>query len=51
MVGKCGLSKEGQWEVENVRGLHRPQQGMPEGFVPLTKHRRLGGQRLRLQDA
>jgi len=30
MVGKCGLGEEGQREVENVRGLHRPQQGLPE---------------------
>ena len=50
MVGKCGLGKEGQREVEDVCGLHRPQQGMPEGLVPLAKHRRLGGQCLGLQD-
>ena len=25
--------------MENVRGLHRPEQGMPEGQFPFTKDR------------
>ena len=33
------LMKKGKWEMENVRGLHRPEQGMPKGQFPFTKDR------------
>ena len=36
---KCRPSEEGKWEMANVCGLHRPEQGMPEGQFPPTKDR------------
>ena len=32
-------SKESEWEMENVHGLHRPEQGMPERQFPPAKDR------------
>jgi len=43
VAGKRGPGEEGQREVEDVRGLHGPQQGLPEGLLSPTKHRRFGG--------
>ncbi len=38
MVGKRGPGEEGQREVEDVHGLHGPQQSLPEGLLSSTKH-------------
>jgi len=38
MAGKRGAGEEGQWEVEDVRRLHRPQQGLLKGLLPPAKH-------------
>jgi len=38
VVGELGLGEKGQWEVENVRRLHGPQQGMLEGLLPSAEH-------------
>jgi len=43
VAGKRGPGEEGQREVEDVRGLHGPQQGLPEGLLSPTNHRRFGG--------
>ncbi|XP_015943709.1 uncharacterized protein LOC107468850 [Arachis duranensis] len=32
---KCSSGKEAQWQMENVRGLFRPQQSMPQGLFSL----------------
>ena len=36
---KCRPGEEGKWEMENVRGLHGPQQSMPKGQFPLAQNR------------
>ncbi|RDX99647.1 hypothetical protein CR513_17275, partial [Mucuna pruriens] len=34
-----GIGKEEQREVEDMCGLHKPQQGCPQGLLPPTEHR------------
>ena len=29
--------KEGKWEMEDVRGLYKPEQGLPKGQLPPTE--------------
>ena len=41
----------GKWKVEDVRRLHKFEQGVPQRFVPAAQHRCTGGQRLGLQNA
>ena len=36
-------SKEGKWEMEDVRGLHEPIQGLPKRQLYLAKYRLAGG--------
>jgi len=36
--GERGPGEKGQWEVADVRGLHGPQQGLPEGLLSSAKH-------------
>ena len=36
---ECRPSEEGKWEMENLRGLHRPEQSMPKRQFPLTQDR------------
>ena len=39
MARECHLSEEGKHEMENVRGLHGPEQGLPKGQFPPTEDR------------
>lgn len=32
------IGEEGQWQMEDVRGLYQPKQGMPKGQLPPTMH-------------
>jgi len=34
---KCGVGQEAKWNLEDVRGLHRPEQGLPKNSYPLPK--------------
>jgi len=38
MVGERGTGLEGQWKVEDVRRLYRPEQSMSKGFIPTVEH-------------
>ena len=39
MARECRPDEEGKWEMENMRGLHRPEQSMPKGQFPLAQDR------------
>ena len=43
MVGQCGDGQESQRKMEDVCGLHRPKQGLPQGQLPSPEDRHLGG--------
>jgi len=38
MVGECGIGLEGEWKVEDVRRLYKPEQGMSKRVVPTAEH-------------
>jgi len=48
MVGERGTDSEGQWQVENVRRLHKTEQSMSKRFIPVAEHWLLGGQHLKV---
>jgi len=38
MVGQHGDGHQAKQQMENVCGLHKPEQGMPKGLVSTLKH-------------
>ena len=38
MTGKRGVGPKDQRQMENVCGLHRPEQGLLEGLLPPAEH-------------
>ena len=40
---KCRPGEESQWELENVRGLHEPEQSLPKGYFPSFENRPASG--------
>ena len=39
MAYECRLGEEGKREMENVCGLHEPEQSLPKGQFPSTEDR------------
>ncbi|KAK4397737.1 Retrovirus-related Pol polyprotein from transposon opus [Sesamum angolense] len=48
MVIQCGGGAKSSWKVENVHGLYRPEQNMPEGPLSTTSDRLAGATYQRL---
>jgi len=38
VADKHSVGLKEQQQVKNVHGLHRPEQGLPKGFLPPAEH-------------